>query len=557
MTERKTEPSLRFCQYSLRFNIRFLHILCAALESALNNSICHNENSPETSAGNKRASDIIDLLLPIFRIYCIWLAAYRGDLFGSNETLRRVVEPTVRCICRVMTLLCTDKYSQNLASCGSCDYLLPEDIEIRGLLSLTDERVPQPCRPYCLDDGQLKPYLEDKSKRLEPAAEFSARILDTLRCAYFLAEDPGVPITHQVLNNSLVFEYQQGTINNANAHYESMGTSSIAATTSLTNGEDAPMQTTNPITGERVQQKVSSAGGIGSENRKNNGEEINGFLDDADNTVVTMLSPFLDCPSPKSEQSGGSLRDSSYGMHTTTANEVAQELLASYRPESETTADQFITPGKFEPLPWNWVYTPTPRRSQEEPAYTGKDNVAYHKHSSHRLSKDSPPSGDFLEDPFVTPGHRPKTNLLRPTSEFGNPSMAATEAAHRNQLLQSFTGGSSSHSSPFANWAQPQQLNQSMPGQTSSPWARGYGDGLVSSSASGFAHSSSMYHGTPGNGILYGAPSNWGYQQNQFHMHNGGPSQEDVSTLAGRMQIGDAALSYDAKIFEGAMRDAE
>lgn len=131
------------------------------------------------------------------------------------------------------------------------------------------------------------------------------------------------------------------------------------------------------------------------------------------------------------------------------------------------------------------------------------------------------------------------------------PAASASEDAHRNQLLESFTGGSVGRSSAFSQWAQAQTAARQQKAANQANWAaRGGADPVPqSSSVSGFSHPSSLYQGTPMNGAQYGAfaPNNAGHSQQRRSV-----SQREQGMPARHFQMDNTTSSYNEAILRSA-----
>ncbi|KAG5945288.1 hypothetical protein E4U59_006033 [Claviceps monticola] len=202
--ESQTPAASRFYQFTLRFNVMFISHLCATVEVELKEA-ASVEESGTTSAACAKFTPAAQALLPVLRIYSMWLAAHRQEIRAGVEAFGGVVPAMVQRLANVFTLLCVFSCSQE--GLATCPYLLSEDLGIQGFIPLSEDRVPEACRCFCSGDGAPKAYLEEPSSQLKPAQESAARVLDILRCAYFLAEDATLPMSYRVADSLLTFEY--------------------------------------------------------------------------------------------------------------------------------------------------------------------------------------------------------------------------------------------------------------------------------------------------------------------------------------------------------------
>ncbi|CEF85080.1 hypothetical protein SNK05_008299 [Fusarium graminearum] len=544
-TEAQSPAASRFCHHTLRINAQFILAFCLVLASELTEIVSRESHASEDPTIAK-SSPVIESLLPLLRIYGMWLAARRQEIFAAGQALGTVLPDMMKAISKVFSLLCNDKYTQE--ALASCPYLLAEDVETQGLLPLAEDKVPEACRYYCSDNGALKPRLPSPEHRLSSFQEILARILDILRCGYFLAEDDSCPLSYQVLKQGLVFEHTPLPAQNEPAHQ--------------------PISIVNsPARETKSKTKIASHQRKTSESRQvDNRPEFNGTArrsfaaspetqlpreepspDDADNTVINMLTPFLRPPTPEKVQSNHQSTDeTSYGMNSTTANEVFEMLHA------EPTPADSLPSGKFEPLPWAWMYTPTPHRDSDAstPAYKGAFDASV---SPIIASREMSRNVSTFEDPYTnsTP-QLPAMPIPRATSGMmASPRIAsAAEEAHRNNLLQTFGSPSAPRSSSLSQWGQSSSRLPSNPNLQSYVHRQVSNGYPTSSTMSGFSHSSSLYQGTPSNGASFGMP-NGGYMD--MSRYDRSRTQESVPASSGRrFQMDETTSSYDAAILQAA-----
>ncbi|KAI5465803.1 hypothetical protein BGZ63DRAFT_400243 [Mariannaea sp. PMI_226] len=547
-TEAASIATSKFCQNTLRLNAQFILAISNTLEAELTEITNRESNDPKDPATEK-TSPVIECLLPLLRTCTMWLVTRRVELFGAAEALGSVVPDMVKALAKVFTLLCTDTYTQE--ELATCPYLLAEDMETRGLLPLSPDQVPEACRSYVDENGALKPHLTSEENRLEPFQETLARILDILRCAYFLAEDSSVPLAYRVSEKALTFEYEETVPRGTPADY---ATASRIDSHAMQPAQDAEYQMSDAYRAARPVRNRHADGGAPGASSKSapapaQPQPAATGSDDAETTVINMLAPFLKPPTPQPFQSR-SHDETSYGMHTATANEVFGML------PSEPSPTTSIPSGKFEPLPWNWVYTPKPHHKAQDSsvrmaqeAFVGPVSPVV----SGRLSKDFTQLGN-LDDPFVTPERSFNTTLnQRPASRMmGSPrAVSAAEEAHRHNLLQSFAGSSAPRTSSFSQWGQNSSL---MPKETVPPsW--GHQQQLnghpVPSLASAFSHPSSLYQGTPATGAAFGIAPPGIFTTSHFAANHGSSGQEHSSS-GPRFQMNDTTSSYDAAILQAA-----
>ncbi|GAB0131943.1 hypothetical protein EsDP_00000395 [Epichloe bromicola] len=509
--ESQTLAASRFYQFTLRFNALFMSTFCATFEPELKEAVSAEDNNSASVKGSK-VTPIVEALLPILRVYSMWLAARRQEISTAVEAFGGVVPSLIQNVAKVLTLLCVFSYNQD--GLASCPYLLSEDLEIRGFGPLSEDIIPEACRCFCSEDGTPKTYLEDPSSRLELVQESLARVLDTLRCAYFLAEDATLPVSYRVVDNWLIFEYNAGVSSAAPVvPTTSQLTSSGEASdfnTNIMNGttkdHSEPSERSNQIPNDQTPDRID----LGPQ------YALDGDLwqdqasaDDAENTVINMLTPFLKPPTPQlHQQQGRSPTDSSYEMHTRTAN----ELLGSFQTDPSPTSS--VPSGKFAQLPWAWFNTPKPDSAMGNLTPSGQD--AFSAQPSPYSSPRRPlATGNQLDDPFATPGRNHYGAFINGSvvqqnrRKLASPAFSGAEPAnHRNNLLQAFSGTNVPRSSPFTQWAETQKsMGEGEAPLPRQPRVLDHAPPLPppqSTGTSGFSHPSSLYQGTPASGVGLG-----------------------------------------------------
>ncbi|KAJ6446362.1 telomerase activating protein Est1 [Purpureocillium lavendulum] len=350
--EKKTEGALRYSQFALRFNTQFLSRVCRTLESTLREAISSRDQGV-SGCSDVEITPVVGSLLPILRIYCVWVASRRHHLFGQDITIGPPAQAMLQNLAKVFTQLCVVSYTRK--DLASAPYLLPEDLEIRGVPSLTGDQVPADCRVYCVDGAAQKPYGQDPERRLGDLYESLARILDVLRCAYFLAEDQATPLSCSIIQDSLVFECQSETTATPTEHTVPALPSGTGAQTSRAPAPHPPTQTWQgeeqaPVPDRNAPLAQPMAGSA--------------IEEQTEQTVMAMLSPFLGPPTPhKSHHTRRPSSPSSYGMHTDTANEVFGSVQTAASPQPVATAGS-ISP--YSPYPWAWNDMPKPQGHMAE-----------------------------------------------------------------------------------------------------------------------------------------------------------------------------------------------
>ncbi|PHH87605.1 hypothetical protein CDD83_8631 [Cordyceps sp. RAO-2017] len=552
LDDSKTETDSLFWQFTLRFNALFALTFCRALHSELEDAVSSQSEGSSDSAAVEITSTV-GSLLPTLRVYCVWLAAHREELFGAAHAFGAIVPTMMQNIVKVFTLLCTVTYHrENLAT---CPYLLPEDLEVRGNRPLTGDQVPKACRVYCDENGNMKPYLHDEQRRLDAVKEHLARVLDVLRCAYFLAEDISTPVTYKVVESWLVFEYRPDA-----AHGTSTDDSQAAAVPAAA----APVnpspveQVQKPVEGLDVRQ-IQDHAQVQREPKQHNeptaerqaetssqmARQLSADEEHAEQTVIAMLTPFLKPPTPQPPNHFPYREDSSSGLESTPANGLFGPKRAYPSPSTSGPS------GPIAPFPWAWDNTPKPDSVQDAATSAGKE--AFIRASRNNSPKESMTRRASLwDDPFGTPGRDaarayPSSYVDLSKAGNGNSTLGpGADQVHRDQLLQSLTANSAPRTS-----ASDQRVDEWAASwrKAMSPWAsRTLDANPASTGESGFSHPSSLFMGTPADGVGLGVSGHMALGRNDLqsptHGANGPSSMR-------RAQAGNSVSNFE--LFRAAM----
>ncbi|KAH7329212.1 hypothetical protein B0I35DRAFT_39090 [Stachybotrys elegans] len=522
--ETQSAEASRFGQFTLTLNVRFILVLSSILESELRESQSKETLNDGESAGSE---PIIENLLPLLRTYCMWLGARRADFFGTSDSAGGMAYSLIQSLSRVFTLLCVETYRRD--NPATCPYLLSEDLEIRGFQPLYGQDVPEPCRAYNGEEGTLKPFPPPEEQRMGHSGEALARILDILRCAYFLAEDPTIPLVHRIVDNQLVFEFesspqppQQSNNSNVATHDASMDIPAELES-SLPLQPQQVLEFDSPVELEANGTPLAAA----AEPAQLSEEEEAG-----ESTVFSMVAPFLKPPVTEPHQCRSPGLQSN-GMPSPAVNAAFNSM----QPEPSPTGS--VTGGTYAALPWDWVFTPRPRVSQERLDGDGQEAFLTHR-SPTQLSRRA------ADDPFNSP-KSPLAAFAPHMTSSASRSPAIPEDLHRQQLLQAFGSPSLPRATVAGGWSSGQEL----PRKASSPAT--YGSHAMQnmvSSSSAFSNLSSLYLGTPVNGPARRVSTPYGLAGREAEQS----SQRDVSSR--RYQMDNTASQYDAAILNAAHGNA-
>ncbi|KAI0903747.1 hypothetical protein F4823DRAFT_258681 [Ustulina deusta] len=451
------------CQFLLRFNVRMMLILLRVLYHTLCDDTLTTVSGGGHNDGESRiafASSLLKLL-PLFRLYIAWSYVTRADLVQYQEYLEPYIKDLYRLLADILTSLNT--YIDPTMETVSSKYLLPEDIEAQGLRPLNDKRLPLFLRVE-EQQGSIppkriktrKPQQNLYGRQFKQETEAVWRIRDIICCGVFLAGSAKFPIAlttrtdHGRDIESWVFVDGATTLLSSNE----AGLSHLLSKLNFGDVKGGPENNVEQETSKPQPQSPKNGPGASptsetapeasmpqqdntSNKGKGKGKYLNrpsmNYLDSdlsEDSEMINMVNKLLDPvddgrPHSSQAQAQG---DSSYGMHSSTANEIFGNL--------ETSPIQPSPVSKAIPsLPWDYFYKPTPHRSssQEQNQLSPNDYNVPRSATGHF---DGLTSSSYLDD-LNAPYRRLHPNLSpRPNTGYSQNSpilTTSTPGPHRKE----------------------------------------------------------------------------------------------------------------------------
>ncbi|KAI0393677.1 hypothetical protein F5Y17DRAFT_466756 [Xylariaceae sp. FL0594] len=372
------------CQFLLRFNVRMVLALLRVLQHTLN-----DEPSAPLSPGTSEGESCIKFgpglqrLLPLIRLYVAWIYVVRADLVQYQEYLEPQIQEVYGLLADALTSL--NLFIDPTVQTISSKYLLPEDTEAQGLRPLSDQKLPlflnveeqqrsTPMRRTKVRKPQQKVF----GQKFQPETEAVWRIRDIVRCGALLSGSPNFPLNLVVRKhegrNVEAWKYVEGAApamppNDATLSHllRKLGSEEPNEEPEHMDKEEttAPQQKAEPIN-EHVPMpmngRTEDAPPAQELPRKENYSAkqrpaVYQSSDPSEDTeMVNMVNRLLDPPEDERPHSGEALAESSYGMHSTTANEVFGGLDVS--PAQPSPVSRAIPN-----LPWDYFYKPAQHRS--------------------------------------------------------------------------------------------------------------------------------------------------------------------------------------------------
>ncbi|KAK1986807.1 telomerase activating protein Est1 [Colletotrichum cereale] len=541
LSSKRTEAALRSSHFILRLNARFFMTFCRLLKKELENLI-EEQASGEQDGTADKVTALTENTLPFVRLYAAWLVACRTEIMGAQDTPELFVKDMYRGFAKALTGLCEMYGNEDLKL---TPYLLAEDQEAIGMLPLCDPQLPQSCRlNYNEDTGSLKPQVQHYSgPKLDILQETFSRVLDTIKCGFFLAnDDTNFPFTYTSSPNGLTFKYEEDytpKLSGVAAAPQSAVEKIAAAEASTAHRHrsqhsgrvrDTPPSAAPPGVPPNAAPPLVQSHPTPGRNRAHGQSEYD-LSSDAE--MLHMVNDFL-MPPQAHVSPTESHEDTSYGMNSALASEIF-----GVPPTNSPPALGSATAKTFPSLPWNMIYTPMPQGKNSEltpPDRAIRDAAARRSFDgSANLKRNvSVPGHAMFDDPFADA--RENEYLARQQQQ--RPFASTPDiTSHQDRLLQAFgrqptdsrsmsrdSSGAgyglwgSSHAELNPNALQPRvssaharSLSGSRPVFAQSPnMAHGATESFSPLSGSQFSNASGIYQGTPCNGINYTATTAFG-----------------------------------------------
>ncbi|KAF9875494.1 hypothetical protein CkaCkLH20_06875 [Colletotrichum karsti] len=551
--EKWTITASRSSHFLLRLNARFFSTFCQLLKKEVESLAERHARSDQSADGAGEADKISSLLentLPFVRLYAAWLVACRAEILNAQDALEPCIKDMFRSFAKALTVLCEVYACEDLKL---TPYLLPEDEEAIGMLPLYDSQLPPSCRIHYDEDFQtLKPEaVHYNGGRFDALREVFARVLSTIKCGYFLAEDNGFPFSLGSSEKGLNFNFVEDYVPMASAQtpatqplVQTAVDKTAPAKASIVEKEaprarihkKAPSKPASSMPPPNVDvTRAPPPQSTPGRNKQTQGQSEYDFSSDAD--MLNMVNDFLMPPIANHDSPAESPEDTSYGMNSTMANEVF-----GVPPTNSPPALGSATGKTFPSLPWNMIYTPTPHGKNSEltpPDRAARDAAARKSFDAGVPNRNAQVSSiGLLDDPFGDGQDgqymsRPPQQSQQQQQRYAGTPDGMT--AHQDRLLQAFgkqrpdsRSTSRDYSGSYGLWTSPyaevspsslqpraasthaRNMSGSRLQHPQSPSVPQSGENLPLSNSSQFSNNSSIYQGTPCNGIAYTATTAFG-----------------------------------------------
>ncbi|KAL2067996.1 hypothetical protein VTL71DRAFT_16094 [Oculimacula yallundae] len=338
------EKNLSSYTFYLGFNVRMMTLLLQILVPELENDLGGEEipnGAKSTGERPEPTKEIITAVarrvLPALRQYSTWLTTNSKFVMAAS-TSRTSDITMVTNMLELWKLYAVVLTKLNVlfpvASLPFVTYLLEEDELTVGFEPLLDPDLPTGCNLFKSVEGKVKPRITDQGlEREHPNIEMQSRIRDLLIIGLSLAMNDSIPISMDRSGDGLAFMFSQsGSQVSSPLQYSTSSTFPTPTNTSSAYSTRDTRHTKNEV-------KKDKPMGIS----------------DSNHTMDTDMSRMVD--DLVEHSSNSQYNETSYGMHSRTANEVFAPV-ASNGYDSQFRS----TPKMLPSLPglYNSAFTPQP-----------------------------------------------------------------------------------------------------------------------------------------------------------------------------------------------------
>jgi hypothetical protein len=419
------------CQFLLRFNVRMMLILLRALHHTLSGETAISLASDKTSDDDESCITFVPNLLkmlPLFRLYIAFTYVIRADLVQYQDYLEPHIKEVYQLLADILTSLnlCIDSATGTAPS----KYLLSEDTEAQGLRSLSDRRLPLFLHVEEQRNSNLlkrtktrKPQQTVFGRRFKQETEAVWRIRDIMCCGVFLAGSAKFPIVLTSRNHhgrdTDTWLFVDGAAVPLASNEAAL--SRLMSKLNLGDLKSSPEKVTEPEVNcptesatnghipvlDTLQRASLSQSDKTSNKGKSPARPSTAYQDSdlsEDSEMINMVNKLLDPVDDVRPQPGLAQIDPSYGMHSSTANEIFGNLEVS--PAQPSPLSKAIPS-----LPWDYFYKPTPHRSSSQEQNHLSPN-------GYNIPRSAAGSSSYLDDLSV-PFNHPLPSALSPRPNTG------------------------------------------------------------------------------------------------------------------------------------------
>ncbi|KAH8683301.1 hypothetical protein BGZ60DRAFT_524629 [Tricladium varicosporioides] len=339
-----TQETISSFYYCLAFNVRMMFMLLQVLQPELDDTASGEELPSDDSSPSRPREKITAVtrrILPALRQYSVWLVT-RAEHIATNVGSGLVnvhIKELWKMYADILTRLANVFPAESLQSVS---YLLEEDETTVGFRPLRDPGLDSACDLYTDEDGQIKQRITDPGiKRNLPNVEMVSRVRNIILCGLILHTKDECPLRLDSATNEFQF-IEEGLPTHTIASPLQAHATSPTFETPLYNNSTPSMSELKKRFHQYIPEESIAAS-------------------DSHNSMDTYMRSMVDnLVDPSSCRPSGS-DETSYGMHSATANEVFAPISSNCFQSHHQS-----TPKMLPSLPglWNSAFTPQPNELQ-------------------------------------------------------------------------------------------------------------------------------------------------------------------------------------------------
>jgi len=409
-----TAEAIQSFYFFLRLNVRFLHVLLQTLHPEIEDSssgqdLPNGANVSKANNSGKMFTAVARRILPALRQYSTWLVSQSNIIINVPDNAQIQLHLHIKAMwslyAEVMSRVVKFFPTGDLPT---VNYLLKEDESTIGFKPFRDPEITCESNLYVDGNNNLKHRLSDKGvKRSPPDTEMLARVRDVLLCALTLQCKDSSPI--KVVTGTAEFSYVE-TDNSVQVHAGNFqgSASTLPSPPALTSSPVKPEDSASQIVPrpENFEAPASRA-------------SIDTYMHAMVDQLVDNSNGNQRTASQRTSKSHRTGDDTSYGMHSRTADEVFAPIASN---------GVYTHQGKPDMLPslngiWKTAFTPKPNELQPtspERLSTGRPPFHYTSRERQLAAADAL---DAMTGQRQIPGHN--------TSSWGSQSLGSSSIAEQ------------------------------------------------------------------------------------------------------------------------------
>lgn len=351
-----TSEAIQSFYFFLRLNVRFFHVLLQTLHPEIEDStsgqdIPNGVNETKPNDNREMFTAIARRILPALRQYSTWLVSQSNIIINVPDNAQIQLHLHIK----AMWSLYAEVMSRTVKFFPTGDlptvsYLLKEDESTIGFKPFRDPEIACESNLYVDGNNNQKCRLSDKGvKRSSPDTEMLARVRDILLCALTLQCKDSSPI--KVVTDTAEFSYvENDTSVQAHAGNVQSSKPTIQSPPALSSSPVKPEDSASQIAftqPEKFEAPASRA-------------SIDTYMHDMVDNLVDNSNSNQRTSSRRISNSHRTGNETSYGMHSRTANEIFAPMASNGVYTHQGTPDMLPSLNGI----WQTAFTPKPNELQ-------------------------------------------------------------------------------------------------------------------------------------------------------------------------------------------------